>query len=680
MAAIGLTELASTSRFIPPWVKLEQALVDLRFLLRGNVPASPDCVIVGINASSLEPSNFSATDVAGSEALQLMQHSFPWNRKVYALLLDKLMAAGAKTVVLDLLFLNDADGDGDFAAALHKYGDRVVIGSVFVLENADTTKPMQIYEIPASRLLSATKEKVTGCVTLPKELDGVIRKTWYWTSELNQYGYPDNSHDIISMAGLGATKFDPQLVLPDGTHYINFEGPATTYLYLPIEEVFMDRIFTQTPTYEFGNIFRNKLVFVGPVAEMLHDTHYTPYGEMPGVEIHAQIAGSLLQGTTLRNAPEWLALALSALMAVAAAWVSVRMTHALALSGVLAGGMLVFTGAAQWMFVEGGMLIPMAAPLVAFGGTGLFGLVFNFLLEQMERARIRSVLDRYVSRNVAELVLADRDRFEKALEGQKRRVTVLFSDIRGFTSMTEGAEAGTLVEQLNEYFYKMVEAVLAAEGTLQQFVGDAIIAVWGNTYILDPAEGARHAIGTALAMSAALEELNATWSGNALRRQFGIGIGVNHGEVIVGSLGHPQRMEFTTIGDGINTAARLESATKQFGCRILVGEAVEELTRDKFCYRHVGLVRFKGKSNTIEVFTPLGGFGSPCPIWLDTYHRAIGLYRKREFKEAQATFEAIRARISGEDGLCDLYIERCKSHLSEPPPPDWDGAWTLTEK
>jgi adenylate cyclase len=677
---IASTHLASVMGFIP-LLKLEQALIDFRFRLRENVPASSDCVIIGINASSLDPSNFSPTDLAGSEALRLMQQPFPWNRKVYAMLLDRLIAAGARTVVFDLLFLNDAGGDEDLATALTKYGDRVVIGSAFAQENPDSTDARETYRVSASRLLSATRENMTGCTTLPIELDGVIRRTWYRTSELRQYGLADDSRNIISMAGLGAAKFNPQLVLPDGVHFINFQGPATTYRYLPIEEVFMDRIFSRSRQFEFGKVFRNKLVFVGPVAEIFHDSHSTPYGLMPGVEIHAQIAASLLQGTLLRNAPAWLALALSGLMGLAAATVSLRMAHALALGGFLVGGIVVFMGAAQWAFVQGGMLIPMATPSVVFAGIGLFGLIFKFLLEQMERTRIRSVLDRYVSRNVAELVLAEGDEFEKAIRGQRRCVTTLFSDIRGFTTMTEGTVvAENLVEQMNEYFFKMVEAVVTAEGTLQQFIGDAIMAVWGNTHTLEPAVGALKAVQTSLAMEAALAELNATWSANPLRLQFRTGIGVNHGEVIVGSLGHPQRMEFTVIGDGINTAARLETATKQFGCAILVGESVENLTRGKFHYRQIGLVRFKGKTKAIEVFTPLAESGTAPPPWLDPYHQAIDLYKRRQFKEAQSLFEGVAVQVGAGDRLCEMYLTRCKAFLSDPPAADWDTAWTLTEK
>ena len=682
VVVVCVLRLDLTQRFIP-LLKLEQTLVDFRFRLRGYVPGNPDCEIIGINDSSLNPSNFDPADVTRSEGLQLMQRQFPWDRKIYALLLDKLMAAGARTVVLDILFIRTGEGDDALAAALRKYQDRVVIGSVFLLENPDSTDRRLIYNQPIPELLAGVTAPVTGCVTLPKELDGVVRRAWYQTSELQQYGLasalPDDKLDILSMAGLAVQKYDPRIALPPGTHLINFQGPATTYAYLPIEELFIDRIYNG-PKYGGGNRFRDKLVFVGPVADFFHDVQDTPYQSMPGVEIHAQIAGSLLSGGALRDAPGWLELALCIPMALAAAWAAVRMTHALALSGVLAAGLAVFFGLAQWAFVQERMLIPMSSPLLAFAFTGFFGLVLNFLVEQLERARIRSVLDTYVSSSVAAMVLKESDQFEQALRGQRRSVTVLFSDIRGFTTMTEGAVPENLIEQLNEYFFEMVEAVLAAEGTLQQFVGDAIMAVWGNTYILDAAVGARHAVRTALAMEVALAKLNRAWAGQPLRRELQIGIGVNHGEVIVGSLGHPRRMEYATIGDGINTAARLETATKQFGCAIMVGEAVETLTRQWFQYRRVGRVRFKGKLNAIEVYTPLGEAGSAPPPWLERYHAAIALFTQGRFAEAKEELDAVLAERGGADSLCEMYLERCRECIAEPPGPGWDAAWALSEK
>lgn len=227
-----------------------------------------------------------------------------------------------------------------------------------------------------------------------------------------------------------------------------------------------------------------------------------------------------------------------------------------------------------------------------------FGIAFQFLLEQLERLRTRSLLERYVSKNVAKTILEDQRSFIESLSGRKQSVTVLFSDIRGFTSMTESSDAAKLVAQLNEYFLEMVGVVLKENGTLQKFIGDAIMSAWGDTHSEGLAEDARRAVSAALQMRAALVRLNEKWTSQPDRTKLKIGIGVNHGDIIVGNIGHPQRMEFTVLGDGVNLAARLESATKQFHTDILVGEETEKLTREFFVYRNVGAIAFKGKNQT----------------------------------------------------------------------------------
>jgi adenylate cyclase len=683
VAAVILPAVRPLRNFIP-LLKLEQASIDFRFRLRGYIAPSPKVAIVGIMASSLDPSGLDPRDVAGSAGLKLINDPFPWNRKVYALLLDRLFASGAKVVAIDLLFLNGADGDADFAAALKKYGDRVVIASMFAEQNPDSTTHNEIYRTPLSDLVAASSSPIVGCATLPVELDGVIRRAWYYTSQFREFGYDDTHHEITSLAGLAALKYNPGLALPDGDHLINYQGPDTTVPYYPIEDIFTDRVFYKTPRYDYGAIFKDKIVFVGPAAEIFHDVHNTIYGNadgvMPGVEIHAQIASSLLLGDTISDPPAWLSIALSLAMALAAVLATLKIAHPVTLSGFTLGGLAFYVVGVQAMFVKGHMLVPMVNPAIAFVGPALFGLVFNFLLEQLERARIRSVLDRYVSRSVAELVLSEREQFEDALRGQKRHVTALFSDIRGFTSITEESDAATFVEQLNEYFYRMVDEVLKTDGTLQQFIGDAIMAIWGNTHTMDPAEGARQAVATALAMSDGLDKLNIEWATQSKRVPLSAGIGIHHGEVIVGSIGHPQRMEFTTIGDGINTAARLESSTKFFGCRILIGGAVEEITRSQFIYRRIAAVKFKGKQQAVEVYTVLGAKGETPPDWLDDYHAAIDLYRAGKLAEAAEAFEAVKPRIGPTDRLCSLYEEKCATALAQPSGEPWDPDWVLTEK
>jgi adenylate cyclase len=183
-----------------------------------------------------------------------------------------------------------------------------------------------------------------------------------------------------------------------------------------------------------------------------------------------------------------------------------------------------------------------------------------------------------------------------------------------------------------------------------------------------------------LQMRTALAKLNNKWQGNSDRSKFSIGIGVNHGEVIVGNIGHPRRMEFTVLGDGVNLAARLESATKQFHADILIGEQTEKLTREKFIFRTVDLLTVKGKTKPVEVFALLDDRSKPAPAWLEKYQDAVKLYRGRKFAEAAGQFEIARTEIGGKDYLCEMYIERCGVYLQEPPPPDWDGSFKLTEK
>jgi adenylate cyclase len=349
---------------------------------------------------------------------------------------------------------------------------------------------------------------------------------------------------------------------------------------------------------------------------------------------------------------------------------------------LLAGTTVAFFAVCQFVFNHDGLVVSMMPPLFCLIATGSFGIVFEYTLEQFERRRYRNVLDRYVSKNVARTILEDRRSFVEALKGRKQPVTVLFSDIRGFTTMTEKTDADKLVAQLNEYFGEMVDIIQDKNrGTLQKFIGDAIMAVWGDTHSLSNAQDAHGAVTTALQMRAALTKLNSDyWKNNPDRAKLSIGIGVNHGEVIVGNIGAKQRMEFTVLGDGVNLAARLESATKQFHTDILIGEQVEKLTREHFVFRTVDLLTVKGKTKPVEVFGILSDRSQTPPKWLAKYHEGIRLYRARKFPEAAAQFKIARQEIGVEDYLCEMYLSRCAAYELSSPPENWDGSFTLSEK
>ena len=689
------TEWLTSSRL---WQKASGALIDQRYQLRKQTLPDSNIKLIGLGTTTFKLDTLAPQEIAASPTLQQMQQPWPWDRSIYAAILEKLMDAGAKVVLFDFVFASETDGDDVFAKALQKYKDRVVIGEMFSDEEGANSQTKRLI-LPNDRLLLPGAESIVGLVTIWPDSDDIIRRARYETSveretlemsginprvldylarQIRDGKIPDN---LTHVTALAAEKFKGRIFTPppDQKTFINFQGPPGTYRAWPVENMFVDALW-QKPPFNGGLAVSNKIVIVGPMAEIFHDVHTTPFGEMPGPEIQAQMLAALLQDGWLTETSAamnfWLAFGAMLL----ALLVCLGVPQALLKFLLLAGATIAFFAACQFVFNHDQIVVQMMPPLFCLITTGSFGIIFEYTLEQFERRRYRNVLDRYVSKNVAKTILDDRRSFVEALKGRKQPVTVLFSDIRGFTTMTESADADKLVAQLNEYFRDMVGSVLQHKGTLQKFIGDAIMAVWGDTFSDGVATDARRAVTTALQMRAALARLNADWKGNSDRAKLSIGIGVNHGEVIVGNIGHPQRMEFTVLGDGVNLAARLESATKQFHTDILIGEQVEKLTRDDFIYRTVDLMTVKGKTKPVEVFALLGASSERSPAWLAKYHDGIRLYRGRKFTEAAAQFKTALHEIGSADFLCEMYLSRCDAYQISPPPENWDGSFTLAEK
>jgi adenylate cyclase len=674
------------------WQKAEGELIDRRYQLRGERSPDPDIRLVGLGTSAFQLDALSTNEIAASPTLQLMQQPWPWDRRVYADVLDKLMSGGAKVVMFDFVFASETDGDDKFAKVLQKYKDHVVIGELFAPEESAHNEAVNESSVklttPNNRLLLPGTESVVGLVNLWTDSDGVTRRSKYQTAlereslELMKRFSPDAfSANLTHITAVAVKKFSGQVTLPpsDRQNFIDFQGPAGTYQPLKVENMFVDELWTNPP-FSSGMIFSNKIVVVGPMAEIFHDIHTTPFGEMPGPEIQAQIMAALLHRSWLTETPPLVNFALALAMLGLGLGICLRIRNAIWKALLLVASVVAFFVVCQIAFTHHKLVLPMTQPLFCLIVPGAFGVVFQYALEQFERMRTRSLLERYVSKNVAKQILEDQRSFIESLRGRKQAVTVLFSDIRGFTSMTESSDAGKLVAQLNEYFLEMVGVVLKEDGTLQKFIGDAIMAAWGDTHSEGLAEDARRAVSAALQMRAALVKLNERWATQPDRVKLKTGLGVNHGEIIVGNIGYPPRMEFTVLGDGVNLAARLESATKQFHTDILIGEETEKLTRDHFIYRSVGAVAFKGKTKPIEVFTLLSDRSQPAPDWLAAYEGAIKLYRSRQFEKASVLFQEALAGLGGKDYLCEMYLELCAELMNVPPGRDWNGSITLSEK
>jgi adenylate cyclase len=313
--------------------------------------------------------------------------------------------------------------------------------------------------------------------------------------------------------------------------------------------------------------------------------------------------------------------------------------------------------------------------LGAFNLSGLFSLGYDFTLERMEKLRTRRTLERYVSKNLVKEILENPDSFYSSLRGVRLPATVLFSDIVGFTSMTESADPEQLVAQLNEYLSRMTAAVFANNGTLDKFIGDAVMAVWGNVTSRGINEDAKACARAAITMRYELQQLNQRWKARGIA-PFHFGIGINHGEVLVGNIGSQEKADPTVIGDAVNLASRLEALTRTYAVDILVGARAAELIRDEFNLRSVALVQVKGKTQPVEIFTLVGAKERQTEFLkqLETYEAGFRKFRERDFTQARILFSRF-LDFYPDDALARMYLERAIDYEEQPP----DGAWNAVE-
>jgi adenylate cyclase len=295
----------------------------------------------------------------------------------------------------------------------------------------------------------------------------------------------------------------------------------------------------------------------------------------------------------------------------------------------------------------------------------------------MEKVRTRRTLERYVSKNLVKEILENPDSFYSSLRGVRLPATILFSDIVGFTGMTESADPEKLVAQLNEYLSRMTATVFENQGTLDKFIGDAVMAVWGNVASRGVAADARACAKAALAMRRELKALNEKWATEGIA-PFRIGIGINHGDVLVGNIGSQEKADPTVIGDAVNLTSRLESLTRTYSVDILVGVRAAELIRDEFDLRSVALVQVKGKTQPVEIFALIGAKNDRADEEfsnrLDTYEAGFRKFRERDFTQAKILFSQF-LEFYPEDALAKTYLERALEYEEQPP----DAAWNAVE-
>ena len=568
--------------------RLELAASDVLFRIRPPAEGASPVVIVAIDDDSF-----------AANGLQ-----WPWPRDYIATIVDNISAGNPAVIAVDVFFYEPSDpvADSALAQSLAAAGNVILVNDItFETESGFTSqklnRPIPELEAAATSL---------GLVNFPRDADGTVRRLLAYQEHDQQiyFGWSLQAARLY----LGQREFtgaSPSVVLlgespvrlNNSLLTVNYDGPAAS---IPYYSAYQVAEGTLDPA-----VFANKIVIIGATSETLHDTYPTPFGSdppMPGAEINAQAINTILGGNFIYSVRIGFALTLLASLAAMLLVLRLRPLIGLAALGAISFTYLI---AAIISFNRAGILLPIVAPLLAQILSFIFGTSIQLYDEQRQRQQVRSLFDRYVAPAVIDQMLSQPDSIKPG--GQRREISVLFSDIRGFTSLSEQLDPAQVVSILNEYLTEMTDIVFKYQGMVDKFEGDAILAVFNAP--LDVHDHAAQAVLCAVEMLQRLETLQELWT-SLTQKSLEIGIGINSGEAFVGNIGSTRRMEYTVIGDTVNLASRLQDLTKELSMPILFSKATADSMLQEIPTYFVTSAKVKGRVAPVEVFT-FGNSGPP---------------------------------------------------------------------
>jgi adenylate cyclase len=451
---------------------------------------------------------------------------------------------------------------------------------------------------------------------------------------------------------------------------IPYRGYQGSYRYYSISDIMADRIKPGELT--------GKIALIGTTAPGLLDLRATPVGEAyPGVEIHANLITGMLDGVVKMKPPY--VLGAEVVLLLAAGLVMVLLLPLLSpLRATLASlVVLLFVVTVNLVFWQyGNLVLPLASSILMVLTLFALNMSYGYFVESRTKRQFTELFGQYVPPELVEEMSRDPEAY--SMDGRKMELTVLFSDIRGFTSISEGLEPDELTHLMNEYLSAMTEVVRKNRGTLDKYIGDAIMAFWGAP-VSDP-QHARQAVLTAMQMQAALPAVNMAFAAKGWP-EIRIGVGVNTGEMTVGDMGSAVRKAYTVMGDAVNLGSRLEGITKQYGVDILIGEGTRKAIKDIVC-REVDRVQVKGKEEPIAIFEPIGlegEVGKAVQEEIKLWNQTLRHYRAQEWDQAEVMLLNL-SRMAPERALYGKYMERVAQLRREPPESGWKGVWKFETK
>lgn len=666
----------------------------------------------------------------------------PWPRKQFALLTQELTKQGAIVIAYDILFseaqknpadkitkllplltehekaflTTQLDDDALFAKAL-QHND-VVLANLFhhqknihvgklakpiIKFKASNTNQQPEHSIIESNILSFSGHSspitrfsnvVTGqgFMNAVTDFDGIVRRSPL-VIEFEQQLYPSLALEVFRVYSL-AEDIKLNWSEQSNTSHIQGINVGTTtiptdeqgQILIPYRGVAKSYSYTSAADVLTGKIndkrFEHAVVFVGTSAVGLADLRATPISvNFPGVEIHANIFNALMSPNVIPYQPDWQQGAVFMLLVLLAAislfvYPNKSALFCLVFSVFLTTSTVGFN-LFLWRFFS--IDLPLAIPLLLVISLSVYYLSYGFFTESTRRKTIKSMFAQYVPDAHIEKLLTQSSTVN--LDGEKKELSVMFCDVRNFTSISESMTANELKEWLNALFTPLTNEILQHDGTVDKYVGDMIMAFWGAP--IDDENHAVKSIQTAFAMLAAVEQLNVSYQQRQHQKQdnatINIGIGINSGEMNVGDMGSDFRRSYTVIGDNVNLASRLESLTKKYSVNILVSEFSKQQA-PQFDYLLVDKVNVKGKKQAVQIYTPLNiNFNKQQNQQVTIFNQALSAYFVKDFSLAELSLLSIKNDFSYY-ALVELYLSRINEFKHKPPDENWDGCFQHEHK
>ena len=669
---------------------LELKTYDYRLKLRGSIPVEES----GIVLVTIDDQSFTS-----------LQKKWPFPRSYFARVISNLAEAGAALIVFDIVFIEPSDLDSfddvSLEQAIKKYPNVILAGKLVAEYGSHMT--LNRYPVkPLKQFLNAGAEWAYANVYLDN--DGFIRRYNLFQNLHEQTYFPLTIKALSHLQNIPEKELITEqknyfavgkFVIPKYEHdsmLINFTGPARTFPTYSLANILDDSNFNLPDPdedldifedYKEYKIFKDKVVFIGASADELQDNKLTPFFEfdgvkqlMPGVEMHANALYTIINNQYIERVSGLAVLLIILILAVAVYLISIYLKPLYGL-GAVTIVFLIYTLFSVWLFVSGKTWIPVIYPLASFSSCYVVNIVQKIFVEQKEKGRYRKTFQQYVARSVVDTMLSSGEL--PKFGGERKVLTVLFSDIRSFTTYSEKYKPEVVVQRLTQYLSSMVDVVFQQGGTLDKFVGDELMALFGAPYYYK--DHAERACNTALEMIAKLRHMQKKWSQNQME-YFQIGIGINTGKVIVGNLGSIQLFDYTVIGDEVNLGARLEGANKQYETTIIISESTYNDVKNKAIVRELDNVRVKGKKKPVRIYELRGMNSLPSienDLIIDVYTLGLELFKAKKWAKALKEFNRV-LRYFPSDGPSKIYTRRCLEFLENPPAENWDGVFDFAVK